>query len=32
LVPPFTTSDDELDRASEILERGIRKALGMKTA
>ena len=30
-VPPFTTSDQELDRATEILERGIGTALGMKT-
>jgi 2,2-dialkylglycine decarboxylase (pyruvate) len=29
-VPPFTTTDQELDRATEILEDGIRKALGMK--
>jgi len=28
-VPPFTTTNQELDRATEILERGIRKALGM---
>ena len=31
-VPPFTTTNHELDRATEILERGIRTALGMKTA
>ena len=31
-VPPFTTTDDELDRATEILERGIRTALGMKAS
>jgi 4-aminobutyrate aminotransferase-like enzyme len=27
-VPPFTTSDAQLDRATEILEAGIRKGLG----
>ena len=27
-VPPFTTTDDQVDRAAEILEVSIRKALG----
>jgi len=27
-VPPFTTTDEQLDRATEILEGGIRKGLG----